>query len=160
MVFYMDKHCVLYLKIKVEPCDWIWGDWCVSFLWIQLQATRVRNTCSALHEPLGFNAFSSTRFCIYNSSQKENDVMGMVRKPVMEPDAVKYNRESKTSVKVTLNTIISAGKEHTRHVEPDHQLVTWFWCKWGYLHDVFLCLAGSRVCLRGQPRGSGLPLKC
>lgn len=48
----------------------------------------------------------------------------MVRKPVMEPDAVKNTKESKTSVKVTLNTIISAGKEHTRHVEPDPQLVT------------------------------------
>lgn len=77
-----------------------------------------------LHEPLGFNACSSTRFCIYNSSRKEKDVMGMVRKPVMEPDAVRNNRESKTSVKVTLNTIISAGKEHTRYVEPDLQLVS------------------------------------
>lgn len=83
----------------------------------------------------------------------------MVRKPVMEPDAVKNTKESKTSVKVILNTIISAGKEHTRHVEPDPQLVTWLWWKWGYLHNVLLCLAESRICLRGQPQGSGLPLK-
>lgn len=35
----------------------------------------------------------------------------------------KKTPESKTSVKVTLNTIISAGKEHARHMEPDPQLV-------------------------------------
>lgn len=50
----------------------------------------------------------------------------MVGEPVMKPDAVKNNRESKTSVKVTLNTIISAGKEHTRHVSQIHSWWTDF----------------------------------
>lgn len=62
---------------------------------------------------LMFSAVQSSAF----TTASEN------KKPVMEPDAVKNTRESKTSVKVTLNTIISAGKEHARHVEPDPQLV-------------------------------------
>lgn len=54
---------------------------------------------------------------------KRKDVIAMVRKSIIEPDAVRNTTEGvKNLHKVTLNTLISAGKEHTRHQEPDPQL--------------------------------------